>query len=126
MTAAVSQGDLGRLRRLAGAWYRANAWQRLSLGWPAWRDLTVLLDEIEARRAKGGDELCAHVRGDGIPEMEAAALLKAAELWGPDAELAIEETGTLNAHSRPVDGATFSGPVYVRCLNYAELAGGAA
>jgi hypothetical protein len=99
VTAVVSQGDLGRLRRLAGAWYRANAWQRLSLGWSAWRDLTALLDEIEARRAKGGDELCAHVRGDSIPEMEAAALLKAAELWGPDAELAIEETGTVSAHS---------------------------
>ena len=118
MTAVIAESDLGRLRALAAGWYQASAWRRLFLGWSAWRDLTVLLDEIEAR--EGCDELCANVKGDSIPEMQAAGLLKAAELWGPDAELEIEETSSV--YSRTAPGASFGGAVFIRCLNYLEIA----
>lgn len=113
MTAVVTQDDLRRLRALA------RQWREEDRDWTAVRDLTELLDEIETRREAGGDMLGATVRGDSVSELKAAALLKAAELWGPDADLAIESVGSVGTAlgSR----GRFIATVYVRCLNYAEM-----
>lgn len=113
MTAVLTQGDLGRLRELAEQWRRED--RRL----PA-ADLDVLLDEIEARRAKGGDVLDVTVRGDTVPALHAEALVKASGLWGDGAELEIESTGTVGT-SVISRGGTYIATVRVRCLNYEEI-----
>lgn len=113
MTAVITDADLGWLCDLA------RRWQQNPLGLGRARDLAAVLDVIIARRAKGGDVLAAGVRGDSVPELHAAALLKAAELWGPEAELAVEETDTVFTCSSGPD--KFHAQVTVRCLNYAEV-----
>jgi hypothetical protein len=113
VSAVITQGDLGRLRALAARWRSED--RRL----PA-ADLDVLLDEIEARRAAGGDVLNAIVKGDSVPAFHAEALIKAAVLWGPEAELAVEETGPVRALHDTSEGQ-FSAEIRVRCLNYEEI-----
>ena len=114
MTAVVTRDDLARLRALVDQWRRADR------EWTVIRDLEEALTEIEARRAKGGDVLDAGVHGDSVPDLHAAALLKGAELWGPRAELAVEETSAVRARHDTIRGR-FSADVRVRCLNYAEI-----
>ena len=114
MTFALADSDIGRLCALSRQWH-GNPF-----GLGRARDLAAVLDGIIARRAKGGDVLQADVRGDSVPEMHAAALVKAAELWGPDARLEVESTGTVYDCTR-LGYPAFSAHVYVRCLNYAEV-----
>lgn len=114
MTTVITQGDLGRFRALARQWRAED--RRLVAA-----DLDVLLDEIEARRAAGGDVLNAIVKGDSVPELHAEALAKAAALWGPEAELAVEETHPVRTLHDTSEGQ-FSADVRVRCLNYEEIA----
>jgi len=109
----VTDAGLKALRALAGRW-RAEG-----VNESAAADLEAVLDEIEASRAAGGDLLRAFVKGDGIPEMHAAAQAKARELWGPDALTAVEATGEI---ATPVSRRwRFAADVWVRCLNYASL-----
>ena len=114
MTAVISDTDLGRLCALSRQWH-GNPF-----GLGRARGLAAVLEDIIARRAAGGDVLQADVRGDSVPEMHAAALVKAAELWGPGARLEVQSTGTVYSCTRPGYPA-FSAHVYVRCLNYAEV-----
>jgi len=115
VSTVISQTDLGKLCALSRRWH-GNPF-----GLGRARDLAAVLDGIIARRAAGGDVLQADVRGDSVPELHAAALVKAAELWGTDAQLEVESTGTVFDCTRPGYPA-FSAHVYVRCLNYAEVA----
>ena len=114
MTAVISDSDLGRLCALSRRWHQNP------LGLGRARDLAAVLDQIIARRAEGGDRLQADVRGNSIPELRAAALEEAAELWGPGAQIEVESVGTVYTCSRAGYPA-FSACVYVRCLNYAEV-----
>lgn len=113
MTAVITKGDLVSLRALAEQWRRED--RRLVAA-----DLDVLLDEIEARRAAGGDVLQVMVSGDSVPVMHAKALCHAEQLWGPGAELAVESTGTVR-NSTGSHGP-FHADVRVRCLNYEAIA----
>jgi hypothetical protein len=117
VTAAVAGNDLSLLRDLV-AWWRED---RLRAAFRAPADLSGVLDQIGDRRARGGDVLQAEVRGDSVPEMHAAALAKAAELWGPAAQFEVRSTDTVFTTDRPGYPA-FRAYVYVRCVNYAEVA----
>lgn len=116
MTAAVTGNDLSLLRSLVACWQE----DRLRAAFRAASDLAGVLDQIGERRARGGDVLQADVRGDSVPEMHAAALAKAAELWGAAAQLEVKSTDTVFTTDRPGYPA-FRACVYVRCLNYAEM-----
>jgi hypothetical protein len=106
--------DFSALRRLASRWDGGLLSSRCS------RELHETLDEIAARSASGPDILEASVNGDSIPEMEAAALLLAACLYGPEAKLEVVGTGTVRTYHRAV-GERFTASVRVRCLNYDEV-----
>lgn len=72
----------------------------------------------QEQRTDGADTLCAQVYGDSIPALKLAALDKARELYGPDAELRIEGTGAINTSS--LGEGKFWAYVTVRCLNLLE------
>jgi hypothetical protein len=111
MTSSLAQSDYRVLRDLANGWGQDRRSTSFAAG------LHAALDEIGARRTEGPDFFDATVRGDSISEMRSAALLKAAEFYGPDAQLEITGTGTVSGtgSSRPI------ARVYVHCLNYAEI-----
>lgn len=113
MSAVIADSDLRKLCDLA------RQWQGNPLGLGRARDLAAVLDDIIARRPRGGDVLQVMARGNNVPEIHADALIKAAELWGPKAECEVESTDTvLTSHEagRPA----FRAFVYVCCINYAE------
>ncbi len=114
MSAVLSGSDLGRLCALA------RQWQGNPLGLGRARDLAAVLDEIIARRPKGGDVLQVMACGNSVPEIHADALAKAAELWGPAAQPEVKSTDTVLTTDRPGCPA-FRAYVYVRCVNYAEI-----
>lgn len=114
MTVVIASSDLDRLRYLAAKW---RGERRPS----AADDLTAALDEIEARRAEGGDVFRAEVSGDSIPELHDRARMKAADLWGLDASVEVEKTGTVSETLYTHRGR-YHATVTVRCLNYAEIA----
>jgi hypothetical protein len=115
VSAVIADSDLGRLCALA------RQWQGNPFGFGRARDLAAVLNGIIARRAPGGDVLEAIVDGDTVPELHAAALSKAAELWGTSAQAVVEATGTVHANSVRGEGKFYAN-VTVRCLNYAEIA----
>jgi hypothetical protein len=115
VTAFIADGDLGQLCALA------RQWQGNPFGLGRARDLAAVLDGIIARRPRGGDVLQADVCGNGVPELHAAALAKGAELWGPEARCEVQSTDTVFTSDR-LGHPAFSACVYVRCLNYAEIA----
>lgn len=106
--------DFKALRCLASRWDGGLLSARCS------RDLHKALDEIAARSTSGPDFLEASVNGDSIPQIEAAALLLAACLYGPEAKLEVADTGTIRTYRRAA-GERFTALVRVRCLNYAEI-----
>jgi hypothetical protein len=114
VTAILADSDLGRLCALSRQWHRNP------FGLGRARDLAAVLDDIIARRPRGGDKLQVEACGDSVPEMHAAALAKAAELWGPEARCEVESTDTVYDVARP-GRAAFRAYVYVRCLNYSEV-----
>jgi hypothetical protein len=114
MTAILSASDFSALRSLASRWEGGLLSSRCS------RELHEALNEIAARSTSGPDFLEASVNGDSIPEMEAAALLLAACLYGPEAKLEVAGTGTVYTHHRAA-GERFTANVRVRCLNYEEV-----
>lgn len=116
MTAIVSNSDLDRLYDLARRWRGQD--RRLAA---AADDLDALLSEIASRRADGGDLLCAEVSGNSVPDLQALALLKAADLWGLDAITAVEKTGIVH-ETLFTNRGRYHASVYVRCLNYGEIA----
>lgn len=63
------------------------------------------------------DVLRARVYGDTIPAMKLAALDKARQLYGPDAQLRIEGTGTIDTSISGEPGRVFTTTVTVRCLS---------
>lgn len=114
MTAVIEDTDLGRLCALA------RRWQENPFGLGRARDLAALLNEIIARRPRGGDLLQVMARGNSVPEIHAAALAKAPELWGPEARCEVDSTQTVMIADDPGFPA-YHAFVYVRCLNYAEI-----
>ena len=69
----------------------------------------------------GPDLLTVTCYGDGIEAIKATALARAARLYGPDAPLAIEATGTV--HTTLIGaraGREFYAEVRVRCLDLPE------
>jgi hypothetical protein len=114
MSRALADSDLGRLCALSRQW-RGNPF-----GLGRARDLAAALDDIIARRPRGGDVLQVMARGNSVPEIHADALAKAPELWGPAAQLEVESTDTVLITDRPGYPA-FRAYVYVRCLNYDEV-----
>jgi hypothetical protein len=114
VSAVIADSDLGKLCALSRQWH-GNPF-----GLGRARDLAAVLEGIIARRSKGGDVLQADAHGDSVPELHAAALAKAAELWGPRAQCEVQSTGTVIDTGRPGRPA-YSAFVYVRCLNFAEV-----
>jgi hypothetical protein len=112
VTAVTADASLARLRNLAERWRRQDRVQSAD-------DLDAVLDEIGAAKAAGGDLLHAFVKGNSIPKLHAAALEWAADLWGPEAELAVEMTEKISCPSS--HHAKYATHVWVRCLNYASL-----
>jgi len=84
------------------------------------RGLRLLDDERRASerqtaaRADGRNLLRAAVRGASIPELEATALDRARDLYGPDANLAVESVE--NVGTSTVGHGQFIATVYVRRL----------
>jgi len=115
VSAVITQGDLGRLCALA------RQWQANPFGLGRARDLAAVLDEIISRRPRGGDVLQVMAHGNSVAEIRAGALAKAPELWGPDAQPEVESVDTVLITDRPGYPA-FRAYVYVRCLNYEEIA----
>jgi len=113
VTAALASTDFRRLRALAEQW-RGQHRPRAA------EDLNAALDAIAARYRSGPDFLDAIVYGDSLPEMEAAALARAAGLYGPDAKLEIVSSGDVRTYGRRI-GDRFTTSFRVRCLNYAEI-----
>lgn len=72
----------------------------------------------QEQRLGGPDVLFAVVHGNSIPELKMAALDKARDLYGPDAQLQIERVENV-ATSVAAEGS-FRAYVYVRCLNLPE------
>jgi hypothetical protein len=114
VTAVIADSDLGKLCALS------RQWQGNPFGLGRARDLAAVLNDIIARRPRGGDVLQVMARGNSVPEIHADALAKAPELWGPKAECEVESTQTVIASDRPGCPA-FRAFVYVRCVNYAEI-----
>jgi hypothetical protein len=76
------------------------------------------MDEQD-QRTGGPDVLDAFVYGEDLLRLKMAALDRARELYGPDAQLQIERVGTIRTSSvlgRP----PFCTNVRVRCLNLPE------
>lgn len=115
MTGVAVDGDLRRLLDLAGRWRR----RPVVFSDSAAGAVEALVNEIAARRAAGGDVLATKVYGGSIPELHAAALLEAAELWGPEGSFTVEATATVFTASS--GRGRFFATVTVRCLNYAEV-----
>jgi hypothetical protein len=115
MSAVIADSDLGKLCALSRRWH-GNPF-----GLGRARDLAAVLDGIIARRQRGGDVLPVMARGNSVPEIHADALAKAPGLWGPAAQAEVESTETVLVTDRPGFPA-FRAFVYVRCLNYAEIA----
>lgn len=113
MSAVLSRGDLGTLRSLAVKWQGERRPQPVN-------DLLAALGEIEGRRAPGGDVLVAEGTGNSVLEIHARALMKAADLWGIAAEVAVEKTGAVHETLYTARGR-YQASVTVRCLNYAEI-----
>lgn len=113
MTAVVTRDDLARLRSLADQWRRADR------EWTVIRDLEETITAIEKRREEGPDVLYARVHGNSVPALKAAAITRAAELYGVRASLKIERVGVIDTSvgSR----GRFVTTVRVRCVNYAEI-----
>lgn len=123
MTAVIDSGDVSRLRALC-----RRQVPSYPLGLVRAADVDALvngiwqeLNEIAARRARGGDVLQVMARGNSVPEIHADARVKACELWGPEARLEVKSTDTVLTTDRPGCPA-FRAYVYVRCVNYAEIA----
>lgn len=110
----LNASDFGTLRDLAARW--GNGWVSARYG----SELDDALNAIDGHRSSGPDFLEASVHGDGLPQMEAAALALALCLYGPEAKLEVVETGTVRTHHRAV-GERFAASVLVRCLNYEEV-----
>jgi hypothetical protein len=110
----LNTSDFGTLRDLAARWGKGRMSARYG------SELDGALNTIAARSTDGPCFLDANVHGDSIPEMEAAALLLAACLYGPEAKLEVVDTGTVRTHHRAV-GERFTAFVRVRCLNYEEV-----
>jgi hypothetical protein len=108
----VTDAGLKALRALA------ERWRTEGTDDPA-AELDAVVNAIVAARAAGGDLLNAFVKANSIPKLHAAALGDAAELWGPEAELAVEMTETITSPSSR--HAKYATRVWVRCLNYATL-----
>lgn len=106
--------DFGTLRDLAARW--GNGWVSARYG----SELADALNAIDGRRRSGPDFHKAVVQADSIPELEAAALASAAELYGPDAKLVVEGVGTIGTAFVRSRGR-FMTDVLVRCLNYEEV-----
>jgi hypothetical protein len=113
MTASLARSDFRVLRDLADRWQGQRRPR-------AAEDLHAVLDEIEARRPAGGDVFRAAVSGESIPDLHARALMKAADLWGLDASVVVERTGTISETLFTSRGR-YHADVTVRCLNYAEI-----
>jgi hypothetical protein len=71
----------------------------------------------QEQRLYGPDLLIADVFGDSVPALKTAALDQARELYGEDAELAVERVGTIKTSAFPGRGK-FETWVRVRCLNF--------
>lgn len=67
----------------------------------------------------GPDVLRASVSADSLPGLGRAALDEARDLYGPDAELAVESTAYVATWGGP--RGSFRGEVRVRCLNFDSL-----
>ncbi len=110
----LNASDFGILRDLASRWGR---------GWVSARyaaELDDALNAIDGRRRTGPDFHKAYVQADSIPELEAAALASAADLYGPDAKLVVEDIGTIDTAIIRSRGR-FLTAVLVRCLNYEDV-----
>jgi hypothetical protein len=110
-------GDVRRLWALAARWQ--GSWRLRAAG----AELEFVLRQIEATRRKGPDVLRVTAYGDSVPEIKADALATALSLWGPGADPAAEEIGTVRntfTWEGHVRGKFYAG-VTVRCLNYAEI-----
>jgi hypothetical protein len=114
VTASLARSDIQRLRDLADSWRQARRSAWFADG------LHLTLDAIEARRAEGGDVFCAEVSGNSVPELHDRALLKAADLWGLDAAVMVEKTGTVH-ETLYTDRGRYHASVTLRCLNYGEI-----
>jgi hypothetical protein len=113
VTAVFSASDFSRLRGLAAKWQGERRPRAAD-------DLNAVLDEIGARREAGGDVFGAKVYAESIPGLRDAALAEAMALWGEKVEPEVETVGAVHpASGRP---GRFFAYVYVRCLNYAEIA----
>jgi hypothetical protein len=75
-------------------------------------------DREQEQRLDGPDVLDAFVFADDIPALKMAALDQARDLYGPDAQLAVERTGRISS-GMPSKGK-FCAHVLVRCLNFPE------
>lgn len=73
------------------------------------------------RQAANAELLDAWVYGDSIPALTEAALAKARVLYGEDAELEVVRVNHIST-SEFRDKGRYCTHVYVRCLNYAEVA----
>lgn len=113
MTPVLASADFRTLRGLAAKWRGERRPQAAD-------DLSAALNEIEARRAPGGDVFVAEGTGNSVPEIHARACLKAADLWGLDASVAVEKTGAVHETLYTSRGR-YQASVTLRCLNYAEI-----
>lgn len=84
-------------------------------------DVENALRLVEAARRDGPDVLVALVYGDGIPEMQGAALIEAASLWGETADLTVDGVTAVKTSMRGSTRGRFNAYVRVRCLNYPEI-----
>jgi hypothetical protein len=112
-----SPGDVRRLWALAVRW--RDSWRLRAAG----AELEAVLRQIEASRCEGPDVFSVTAYGDSVPELKADALASARSLWGPEADLAMEEIGTVhNTFTREgqIRGQFYAGAT-VRCLNYEEV-----
>lgn len=84
------------------------------------------MNEISDRnRADGPDVLLAMAYGDSIRGIESDARNQALDLYGPDADLKVEEISQARTASCKIHGS-FVATVKVRCVNFAALRAAAA
>jgi hypothetical protein len=119
MTAVLAAADFQELRQLART-LRESRESRGCRCAAAGDLLNAALNAIEARRADGGDVADLEGTGDNVPEIHERARMKAADLWGLAAVVAVEKTGRVHETLYASRGR-YQATVTVRCLNYAEI-----